>query len=113
MKGKLIITALIAFFISCNANKESKINHHLYGKWHNAISAPYQRITFNKGGYLSFYCRADTIFDLKYRIRDSAIILHHPGEPIYKNKIICLRQDTLVLESIYKDSARQIFIRSK
>ncbi len=75
----------------------------MFGQWINeSVRSDYHIINFRKEGYLSFYCRSDTLFSIKYSINNDTVFLIPVNEPIYKHRILKLTSDSLILESLYK-----------
>lgn len=98
---------------SCSTTKQTKYNGDtIIGRWCSiSKTADYPHLTFRQYGYVTFDCKIDTVFGLKYIIHNNYLQLMPENKPLIKNKIFKLTQDSLVLETLLDNQAKQVYYR--
>lgn len=112
MKNVIIILGL--FLCSCRVFKNGITKDKILGKWCSlSTQADYQLLTFRQDGYVSFDCKTDTVFGLKYTLNKNQLIITPTNKTIDKIKILKLTQDSLILETLLEYKMKQVYYRCK
>lgn len=110
MKNLIFIFGLL--LCSCSIFKKGSIDNKILGRWCSKSSnADYPHLTFRQDGYVVFDCKVDTFFALKYTVNHNYLLVTPTNEPINKNKILKLTQDSLIFETLLEHKTRQVYYR--
>ena len=115
MKFRVLIFGILLF--SCISPKKGLKEYNLtgnkiLGKWCALKrTADFRHLIFRQDGYVTFDCKIDTVFGLKYSIKGNYLSTSQTNKTIIKNKILKLTNDSLVFETLLDHKTKQVFYR--
>lgn len=110
---KNVIIILVALFCSCTTSKNTaSSNNKILGRWcSKSYPTNYLYLTFRQNGYVTFDCKIDTVFGLKYTLNKNQLSMVSTDKSTFKSKILKLTQDSLVLETLLALQTQQVYYR--
>ena len=111
---KFIMLFIVFLITSCNSKKIIIVSGDIYGDWLlTKKQIDYPLITFKPDSNATFLTRRDTIFFFGYHIDGDTLHLIDINDMQWKNKIIYLKGDSLILDGLVINKKKQVYVRKK
>lgn len=107
----------LAMFILSSCSTSRRVDYKseiIHGRWCSVSSlSDYPHLTFFTNGYVTVDCKIDTVFGLKYKLKNNSLMLSNEGSLRFSNAILKLKSDTLILETFLENKSIQEYIKCK